>query len=63
MAPKVRAVREVLLEDTKSQPSIKSGLLFRMSAILRLFSKVCHGACALKDSAVWKCCTAATEEN
>jgi hypothetical protein len=42
MAPTVRAVKEVLLEDTKNQPSIEAGLLFRMTAILRLFSDLCH---------------------
>jgi hypothetical protein len=48
MAPKVRAPIEVLLEDTKSQPSIKAGLLFRMWAILRLFWHLEHGGQALK---------------
>ena len=37
------SIKEVLLEDTKNQPSIKAGLLFRMTAILRLFSHLRHG--------------------
>jgi hypothetical protein len=60
MAPKVSAAIEDLLEDTKNQPSNKTGLLFKVMAILRLFLKLCHGGCALKDRSVWKCCTAAT---
>jgi hypothetical protein len=63
MAPKVSAAIEDLLEDTKNQPSNKTGLLFKVMAILRLFLKLCHGGWALKDSAVRKCCTAATDSD
>jgi hypothetical protein len=52
MAPNVRAAIEDLLEDTKNQPSSKTGLLFRVTAILRLFLNLDHGGQALKDSAV-----------
>ena len=53
MAPRVRAAIEDLLEeDTKNQPSSKTGLLFRVTAILRLFWHLDHGGEALKDSAV-----------
>ena len=53
MAPNVRAAIEDLLEeDTKNQPSNKTGLLFRVTAILRLFLNLDYGGQALKDSAV-----------
>jgi hypothetical protein len=53
MAPNVRAAIEDLLEeDTKNQPSSKTGLLFRVTAILRLFLNLDYGGQALKDSAV-----------
>ena len=36
----------------KNQPSSKTGLLFRVTAILRLFLNLDYGGQALKDSAV-----------
>jgi hypothetical protein len=43
----------------KNQPSIKTGLLFKLTAILRFFDELSHGGQRLKVSGFWKCCTAA----